>query len=230
MADDRITIFYQSIIDNNDPTHKKYEVLIRLVDKEGNILTPHFFLEIAKKAKLYKQLTKIVLNKAFEAFKDNDYDFSINITIDDILDKDINKYIIETLEKYNISNRVIFEIVESESIDNFDIVEKFITMVKEYGCRISIDDFGTGYSNFEHLMRLQADYIKIDGSIIKEITTNKRSELITSIIIAFAKEMNIETIGEYVETKEINDKLIELGVNKSQGYYFDKPQATLEKK
>lgn len=230
ITDDRITIFYQSIVDNNDPTHKKYEVLIRLVDKEGNIITPHFFLEIAKKAKLYKQLTKIVLNKAFEAFKDNDYDFSVNITIDDILDEDINKYIIETLEKYNISNRVIFEIVESESIENFDTVEKFITMVKEYGCRISIDDFGTGYSNFEHLMRLQADYIKIDGSIIKEITTNKRSELITSVIVAFAKEMNIETIGEYVETKEINDKLIELGVNKSQGYYFDKPQATLEKK
>ena len=70
-------------------------------------------------------------------------------------------------------------------------------------------------------MRLRADYIKIDGSIIKEITHNKHSELITSVIVAFAKEMNIETIGEYVENKEINDKLIELGVNKSQGYYFD---------
>ncbi len=230
IQDDRITIFYQPIIDNKDPSHKKYEVLIRLIDKEGNVITPYHFLEIAKKAKLYKQLTKIVLNKAFEAFKDTDYDFSVNITIDDILDEDINNYIIETLDKYNISNRVIFEIVESESIENFDAIEKFITMVKHYGCRISIDDFGTGYSNFEHLMRLQADYIKIDGSIIKEITTNKRSELITSVIVAFAKEMNIETIGEYVETKEINDKLIELGVNKSQGYYFDKPQATLEKK
>ncbi|CAI6152090.1 MAG: hypothetical protein SPLUMA1_SPLUMAMAG1_01410 [uncultured Sulfurimonas sp.] len=230
IEDERITIFYQPIIDNNDPSHKKYEVLIRLIDKEENIITPHHFLEIAKKAKLYKQLTRIVLNKAFEAFKDNDYDFSVNITIDDILDEGMNNYIIETLDKYNISNRVIFEIVESESIVNFDVIEKFITMVKHYGCRISIDDFGTGYSNFEYLMRLQADYIKIDGSIIKEITTNKRSELITSVIVAFAKEMNIETIGEYVETKEINDKLIELGVNKSQGYYFGKPQATLEKK
>ncbi|MDF1882587.1 EAL domain-containing protein [Sulfurimonas sp. SAG-AH-194-C21] len=229
IADDRITMFYQPIIDHADPQHKKYEALIRLIDKEGNVITPHFFLEIAKKAKLYKQLTKIVISKAFEAFKDNDYDFSINITIDDILDEDINKYIIETLQKYNISQRVIFEIVESESINDFDAVENFIMMVKEYGCRISIDDFGTGYSNFEHLMRLQADYIKIDGSIIKEITTNKRSELITSVIVAFAKEMNIETIGEYVETKEINDKLIELGVNKSQGYYFNKPQASLEK-
>ncbi|MDQ7043730.1 MAG: EAL domain-containing protein [Sulfurimonas sp.] len=230
IADDRITMFYQQIIDNSNPLHKKYEALIRLIDKEGNIITPHFFLEIAKKAKLYKQLTKIVIHKAFEAFKDNDYDFSINITIDDILDEDINKYIIKTLEQYNISKRVIFEIVESENIDDFEAVENFIIMVKEYGCRISIDDFGTGYSNFEHLMRLQADYIKIDGSIIKEITTNKRSALITSVIVAFAKEMNIETIGEFVESKEINDKLVLLGVNKSQGYYFGKPQASLEKK
>ncbi|MDF1878453.1 EAL domain-containing protein [Sulfurimonas sp. SAG-AH-194-C20] len=230
ISDDRITMFYQKIIDNNDPKQRKYEALIRLIDKKGNIITPHFFLEISKKAKLYKQLTKIVINKVFEDFKDNDYDFSFNITIDDILDEEINKHIIYTLEKYDISQRVIFEIVESESIDNFDAVEDFITMVKKYGCRISIDDFGTGYSNFEHLMRLQADYIKIDGSIIKEITTNKRSELITSVIVAFAKEMNIETIAEFVETKEINDKLIKLGVNKSQGYYFDKPQPFLEKK
>ena len=230
IKEDRIRMFYQPIVDHKNPEKKKYETLIRLIDRSGEVITPYFFLEIAKKAKLYKQLTKIVIRKSFEAFKDNDYEFSINITIDDILDPEINQYIITTLHEYNISNRVIFEIVESESIENFDEIENFIMMIKQFGCRISIDDFGTGYSNFEHLMRLQADFIKIDGSIIKEITTNKRSELITSVIVAFAKELNIETIGEYVETKEINDKLIDLGVNKSQGYYFDKPQASLEKK
>lgn len=228
IAEDRIRMFYQPIVDHQHPEHKKFETLIRLIDKQGNIVTPYYFLEIAKKAKLYKQLAKIVITKSFEAFKDNDYEFSINLTIDDILDQEITDFIVMTLKKYNISERVIFEIVESESIENFDEIEEFITMIKSYGCRISIDDFGTGYSNFEHLMRLQADFIKIDGSIIKEITHDKRSALITSVIVAFAKEMKIETIGEFVETKEINDKLIALGVNKSQGYYFDKPLATLE--
>jgi len=230
IADDRITMFYQPIIDNSGKGVKKFETLIRLIDKKGHIITPYYFLEIAKKAKLYKQLTKIVIKKSFEAFKNNNYDFSVNITIEDILDKEIVAYIVDTLKEYQISKRVIFEIVESESIEDFDEVEKFITMIKSYGCRIAIDDFGTGYSNFEHLLRLQADFIKIDGSIIKEITTDKRSALITSVIVAFAKEMNIQTIGEYVETKEINDKLISLGVDKSQGYYFDEPQATLGKK
>ena len=228
IEEDRIAMFYQPIIDHINPSKRKYEALIRLIDKDGHVITPFHFLEIAKKAKLYKKLTKIVLKKSFEAFKDNDYDFSLNITIEDILDEDINNYIIKTLQKYNISKRVVFEIVESESIENFDKIEKFITMIKSYGCRISIDDFGTGYSNFEYLMRLQPDFIKIDGSIIKEINTDKRSEIITSVIVAFAKEMNIKTIGEYVETKEINDKLIKLGVDKSQGYYFDKPQAYLK--
>jgi len=228
ILDDRIAVFFQPIVSNKTNTINKYESLIRLIDKEGNIITPWHFLEIAKKAKLYKKLTKIVIKKSFEAFKDNAYEFSINLTVDDILDKDINAYIFQTLEAYDISQRVIFEIVESEGIENFDEIENFIQKVKSYGCKIAIDDFGTGYSNFEYLIKLQADYIKIDGSIIKSIIDNKRSEIITSVIVAFAKEMNIKTIAEYVETKEIQDKLVKLGVNKSQGYYFDEPRAEIK--
>ncbi len=230
ILEDRIVMYFQPIIDNKTNTINKYESLIRLIDKDGNVITPWHFLEIAKKSKLYKKLTKIVVKKSFEAFKNNDYEFSINLTIDDILDKDIQAYIFDTLETYDISERVIFEIVESESIENFDEIEKFINKVKSYGCKIAIDDFGTGYSNFEYLMKLQPDFIKIDGSIIKSIVDDKRSEILTSVIVSFAKEMNIKTIGEYVETQEIQDKLIKLGVNKSQGYFFDKPQATIQEK
>ena len=227
IKEDRITMYFQPIIDNMQKGAKKYETLIRLIKKDGEVVTPFYFLEIAKKSKLYTNLSKIVVKKSFEAFKNNDYEFSINLTIDDILDQEFYTYLVSILEEYNISDRVIFEIVESEDIKDFDEVENFITKIKAYGCRISIDDFGTGYSNFEHLMRLQADFIKIDGSIIKKIVKDKRSALITSVIVAFAKGMNIQTIGEFVETKEINDKLIELGVDKSQGYFFDKPKATL---
>ncbi|WP_434581366.1 EAL domain-containing protein [Sulfurimonas sp. NW15] len=227
ILENRIVMFFQPIMDNKTRTVTKYESLIRLVDKKGNIITPWHFLEIAKKAKLYKKLTKIVIRKSFEAFKDNTYDFSINLTIEDILDHNMNEYIFQMLQNYGIGKRVIFEIVESESIKNFDTVERFIKKVKSYGCRIAIDDFGTGYSNFEYLMKLQADFIKIDGSIIKSILNNKSSEVLTSVIISFAKEMNIKTIAEYVETKEIHEKLIKMGVNKSQGYYIDKPSADL---
>ena len=227
IKNDKIVLFFQPIIDNNTKKINKYESLIRLIDEDDKVITPYFFLEIAKKAKLYKQLTKIVIQKSFEAFRENDFEFSINLSIDDILDKEINDYIIEMLAIYNISNRVIFEIVESESIENFYDIQKFIKNVKILGCRIAIDDFGTGYSNFEYLMRLEADFIKIDGSIIKEILHDKNSETITSVIVDFAKKMNIQVIAEFVENEEIFEKVKELGIEKSQGYYFSEPKPSL---
>jgi diguanylate cyclase (GGDEF)-like protein/PAS domain S-box-containing protein len=227
IADDRVEVFYQPIVDNDSEKINRYEALIRLRDEDGKIISPYFFLEIAKKAKLYKQLTKIVILKTFEMFRKNEFEFSINLSIDDILDKDINEYIFEMLDIYNVSNRVIFEIVESESIENFEEIQKFIQRVKELGCRIAIDDFGTGYSNFEYLMRLEPDFIKIDGSITKGILEDKKSEIITSIIVDFAKKIDIKVIAEYVESKEIFEKIKELGVDKSQGYYFSEPKGHL---
>jgi diguanylate cyclase (GGDEF)-like protein/PAS domain S-box-containing protein len=224
---DRILLYYQAIKDNVSDEINKYETLIRLLDSNGNIVSPQNFLEIAKKSKLYKELTKIVISKSFEFFHDKEYIFSVNITIEDILDPYINKYIIDALKQYNIGQRVCFEIVETESIQKFDVIEKFINEVKSYGAKISIDDFGTGYSNFEYLMRLQADYIKIDGSIIKNIVNDKKSALITSIIVSFAKEMNMKTIGEFVENEDIDKKLKELGVDKSQGYFIERPKEKL---
>lgn len=227
IKNDRIVLYFQPIVDNNTLKANKYESLIRLIDEHGNVITPYFFLEIAKKAKLYKQLTKIVIQKSFENFRENDFDFSINLSVDDIVDKEISEYILEMLAIYNISDRVIFEIVESESIENFYEIQKFIKNVKLLGCRIAIDDFGTGYSNFEYLMRLEADFIKIDGSIIKEIIHNKNSEIITKVIIDFAKRMNIEVIAEFVENEKIFNKVKELGIENSQGYYFSQPKPTL---
>jgi diguanylate cyclase (GGDEF)-like protein/PAS domain S-box-containing protein len=227
IADDRVEVFYQPIVDNRNEEIHRYEALIRLRDENDKIISPYFFLEIAKKAKLYKQLTKIVILKTFEMFRENDFEFSINLSIDDILDKDINEYIFDMLDMYNISDRVIFEIVESESIENFEEIQKFIKNVKAMGCRIAIDDFGTGYSNFEYLMRLEPDFIKIDGSITKGILEDKNSQIITSIMVEFAKKIDIKVIAEYVENKEIFEKIKELGVDKSQGYYFSEPKGYL---
>jgi diguanylate cyclase (GGDEF)-like protein/PAS domain S-box-containing protein len=227
IKNDKIILYFQGIVDNETREVNKYESLIRLVDEDGSIISPYFFLDIAKKAKLYKQLTKIVIQKSFEIFRENKSEFSINLSIDDIVDEDIYHYILEMLEIYNVSNRVIFEIVESESIENFQEIQKFITSVKELGCRIAIDDFGTGYSNFEYLMRLEPDFIKIDGSIIKNILTDSKSEIITSTIVDFAKRVNIKVIAEFVEDEEVFNKVKELGIEYTQGYYFSKPQASL---
>ena len=122
-----------------------------------------------------------------------------------------------------VSTSMQLRTVESESIECFEEVEQFIGKVKSHGCKIAIDDFGTGYSNFEYLLKLKADYIKIDGSLIKNIDTHKETELVVSIIVEFAKKMGMKTIAEFVENESILNKVKELGIDYSQGYHFSPP-------
>ncbi len=220
----RIVVFKQPIVSNTDTNTKKYECLIRIKQHDGTFISPFHFLEISKKIKLYPKLTKIVVSQAFKHFSQNDSEFSINLTLDDITNKDTVRYITHKLEKYDIANRVIFEIVESEGIDSFEEVSVFIKTMKEYGCKIAIDDFGTGYSNFEYLMKLNVDYIKIDGSFIKNIDTNAQSQLISDLIITFAKKQGISTIAEFVHSKQVLRKVQEMGIDYSQGFYLGEPK------
>ncbi len=166
-----------------------------------------------------------MINKSFDTFRDMDAEFSINLTIQDIMDSDLKAFIFEKLQESDIAKRLVFEIVESEGIENFGKVIEFIEKVKSYGCKIAIDDFGTGYSNFEYLLQHKADYIKIDGSMIKDIDTNQDAQAVVSTIVDFAKKMNMKTIAEFVENETIQNIIIEMGIDYSQGYHFGAPQA-----
>lgn len=181
-----------------------------------------------KKSKQYLKLTKQVIKKSFDYFKDKEYEFSINLTLEDIKSKAISTYILEMLKEYEIASKVVFEIVESEGIEDFSEVNIFLDKVKKMGCKIAIDDFGSGYSNFEYLIKLNADYIKIDGSLIKDILTNKNTEEIVITLIHFAKRQGFKTIAEFVSSREIFEKVKELGIDYAQGYYVSAPKASIE--
>lgn len=224
LQNDKFITFYQPIVNNDTLKHEKFEALIRMIDEDDKIISPFFFLEVAKKTKKYFDITKIVIRQSFEMFKESDAEFSINITIEDILNKNITLFIFKMLDNYDIGERVVFEIVESEYIQNFEEVLDFIKKVKTYGSKIAIDDFGTGYSNFEYLIKLQADYLKIDGSLIKNIDTDENSYLVVSTIVEFAKKLNMKTIAEFVENEQIFNKVQELGIDYSQGYHFGTPK------
>jgi len=224
ILEDRIVVFIQPIINNMEKSNEKYECLIRIKEKDGKIISPYQFLELSKGLKLYHQLTRIVIEKSFEYFTNSTAEFSINLTLDDIINKETIQFIKSKLSNENIAKRVIFEIVESEGIDNFEEVSLFIKEMKSLGCKIAIDDFGTGYSNFEYLMELNVDYIKIDGSFIKNIDTSKNSLIIAELIISFAKKQNIKTVAEFVHSKSVLQKVNNLGINYSQGYYLGEPR------
>ena len=221
--EDRIVPLFQPIVDVKTQEIVKYEALMRMVDYNGEYIAPSYFLELAKKNKVYHQLTQIMIEKTFDIFKDLPYIVSINISVEDILNKDIYSLILQKLKDTNIGEKIVFEIIESDGIENFDEVLEFIVDVKKYGVRISIDDFGTGYSNFEYLMKLKVDYIKIDGSMIKNLDLDINSQMITQTIVSFAKKMNIQTIAEFVYSKNVFDKVKEFDVDFAQGYYFGEP-------
>jgi diguanylate cyclase (GGDEF)-like protein/PAS domain S-box-containing protein len=231
IANDKIIPFFQPIVNNQTKHYEKYEALVRLIANDGKIVSPYFFLDIAKKTKQYIQLTTIMLEKTFEAFSKREEEFSINITMEDIINKSIYQTILNLLLKYEgIGKRVVFEIVESESIDgNYEDVLAFVDKVKEHNCKIAIDDFGSGYSNFEYLLKLKADFIKIDGSLIKEIHDKPEAYTVVSVIVSFAKQMGIKTIAEFVEDEKTLQMLENLGIDYSQGYYFSPPLQTLPK-
>lgn len=227
--EDRLVPFYQPIVNNATGEWEKYECLVRLIDEEGTVISPYFFLDIAKRTKHYLSLTKAVIDHAFETFKSHEAEFSINLTIKDIMDEEVRHYIFSKLEQYGIGNRLVFEIVESEGITNYSAVIRFIEQIKAYGCRIAIDDFGSGYSNFQYLMKLQADYIKIDGSLIRELDTDTHARIIVSNIVRFAKDLGIPTIAEFVKDETISRAVADLGIEYSQGYHFGEPAARPER-
>ena len=221
ISNNNITLYFQPIIDHKQDI-LKYECLIRLV-KDDKIITPNQFLDIAKRTKLYLFLTQIVIEKAFEVIKLKNITLSVNLSAQDIANPQIRNFIIENLEKFEVAKNIIFEILESESIDNFKEVLHFVDSVKKMGAKIAIDDFGSGYSNFSYLLNLKPDYIKIDGSVVKNIHKDKRSYIITKAINHFAHSLDIKTVAEYVHNKDVFDITNEIGIDEYQGYYFAKP-------
>lgn len=222
----RVTPVFQAIVNNKTLQKEKYESLVRIEDGE-NLISPFFFLEISKKTRHYTHITQIMIEKSFAMFENSEAEFSINLTIEDILSDEITDFLCKMLQENAIGERLVFEIVESESIENFDAVIAFINSVKKYGCKIAIDDFGTGYSNFSYLVRLNPDYIKIDGSLIRDICTNATTEIVVKNLVNFAKDLGMKTIAEFVENEAIYEKVKALGIDYSQGYYFSEPKRAL---
>lgn len=227
LDEDKIVPYFQPIYNLKTNKIEKYEALVRLIDG-NNVISPYYFLDISKKSKQYLQLTKTMIQKTFDYFRDKDFEFSINLTFEDIKSEYISSFIIELLKEYKIGHRVVFEIVESKEIDNFRKINEFFVTIREYGCKIAIDDFGSGYSNFEYLAKLNVDYIKIDGSLIKDILINKSSQNIVSMLVNFAKGQKVKTIAEFVSNKDILNKVRELGIDYVQGYYIKEPIASID--
>lgn len=226
VEEDRIEPHFQPIVNTATGKVEKYECLVRLKRKDGSLLYPAEFLELAKEANLYQRITREMVRKSFERFHDEEVQFSINLSSLDISDGYLSHWILNILSSNKeLASRATFELLESEGIENFDLVRSFIAEAQGYGAKFAIDDFGSGYSNYENILQLKVDYLKIDGSLIRRIDVDLDSERITKSIINFAHDIGIQVIVEFVHSEAVLAKAKELGTDFAQGYYLGMPQA-----
>ena len=228
LLNNRITPYFQAIKNNITGKIEKYESLLRIIDSSGNPQLPGKYLEVARKTNLYHELTKSIIEKVFDYMKDNDESFSINISADDIYNPDFPFYLEEMMNSHPwCCRRIILELVESERFDNYNFVADFIKKCKKIGYSFAIDDFGTGYSNFSHLTKLNIDYVKFDGSLIRKLDSDPVTRVIVKNVAALCKELNVKTIAEFVENESILKAVIEFGIDYSQGYLINSPSPSV---
>lgn len=224
LVEHRIVCQYQPIVSVKSGKIEKYESLVRILNEDGTLIGPYEFLPIAQKTKIYHHITQEVVYQACTQFAKRDEYFSINISSSDVLNPHTVTTIENILHQTGTANRIIFEILESEGIENFEEVAHFIDRMKQMGAKIAIDDFGTGYSNYENILKLNIDIIKIDGSLIKSINENTRHKIVVEAIVDFAHRIGVETVAEFVASEEILKTISDLGITYSQGFYTGKPQ------
>ena len=228
---DNIVPYYQAIVSMKESSAPiRYEGLVRMIEEDGTVTSPFQFLDIAKRLRLYPEVTRAMFYKVLETIQNENIAVSINLSVDDINNNEIVKLIINALGSFEYNHLITFEILETEAMDNYSDVRHFIDSVRSYGAKVAIDDFGSGYSNFSHILNMKVDYIKIDASLISNIDTDTNSKVMVETIVKLAEQLGIETVAEFVSTEEIYNTVKALGVDWAQGYLLGRPVSLDEMK
>ena len=206
-----------------------FEILIRGIPENNKIITPGNLIKAAEDFNLTPDLDKMVIRMLFEWINENSdrqankFRFSFNLSALSVNDQSLADYIIDLAEEKEINpNRINIEITERVAISNLKKCYEFMMKLREVGFTFSLDDFGSGYCSFKYIKSLPFDIIKIDGSFIKDISENKENYIIVKAIVDVAHGLGRRTVAEYVETKEDEKTVKELGIEYAQGHYYSK--------
>jgi diguanylate cyclase (GGDEF)-like protein/PAS domain S-box-containing protein len=231
LEEDRFCLYAQPImsLESNVSTH--YEFLIRMIDENGDTISPGAFLPAAERYNLISKLDRWIIKNAFkllsvasESGEQIDF-YSINLSGQSLADVDFLDFIVKQFSEMGVqASKVCFEITETAAITNLSMAINFISTLKALGCRFSLDDFGSGLSSFGYLKHLPVDYLKIDGMFVKDIVDDPIDMAMVKSINEIGHVMGMQTIAEFVEDNEIKNMLIGIGVDYGQGYEIGKPQ------
>ncbi len=236
-SDHRFSLCLQSIETLQDrKTSSMYEVLLRLNDDEGTLISPGSYIPAAERFSLMKDVDYWVIEHAFKelsnlykSIKHCDVCLFINISANSLTNNQFSEFVIQQYKKHNIApDAVCLEISESNAIKNINQTTDVITTLHKYNIKFALDDFGTGISSFSYLKNLQVDYLKINGDIIKNIAHNTADRAMVAAINQIGKVMNIQTIAKHVENAFTLNQLKEIGIDYAQGFYLGKPKPVNE--
>lgn len=220
---DRFVPVFQKIFSLKNQSRPIYEALMRYVDDDGNLVRPDKFLNIAKKARLYEDLTALMIDKVFAIAKQKDITFTINISIFDILNLNTRNHLLKAISNYEIATHLIIEVVDINLTNDDTEVFDFLQKLKVQKVRLALDDFGDSCANFDHIARLNIDYLKINGSMLTNIENRPTKQKILKSIVDFASSLDIKTIAKQIESEESLAYSRNIGIDFVQGNHLSIP-------
>lgn len=233
LKEGRFISYYQSIQPLQCDDNHYSEILLRMLDENGDIVLPGAFIPAAERFHLMSSIDRWVIRDVMSYLSEisatSDMSYTINLSGQSVGDKKILQYIIDCLSEFNVDPSIFcFEITETAAVANLDSARVFIDQLHELGCKFALDDFGSGLSSFAYLKNLNVDYLKIDGSFVRDIAHDPVDYAMVSSINRIGHLMGIKTIAEFVEDREILQRLKEIGVDYVQGYSIDVPKPLSE--
>jgi len=231
IEENHFKLYKQPIVNiTGNNKHHHCEILIRMVGDQGNIISPIDFLPVAEQYHLMPIIDRWVVKETFSLIKQSNLAeeslCSINLSGQTLGDKTFLDEVLALFQETKIPyEKVCFEITETALISNFEVAQKFISALRERGCKFSLDDFGSGLSSFTYLKTLPVDYLKIDGSFVRSILNDEKDFNLVKSIHQIAQFMGMETVAEFVESEEILKCVRDIGINYAQGYALGKPEA-----
>jgi len=227
LAGNQFTLYFQPIVRIDDGSVALYEVLVRMIDKDGELMPPSIFIPVAERYGLMTAIDYWVVSGALRALKQRHargerLRFTINLSGVSLGDAELLALIKREAGGLE-PGCLVFEVTETAAVAHMEKAGTFMRELKEIGCRFALDDFGTGFSSFAYLKYLPVDYLKIDGTFVRDIVTDPVDQAMVRSINQIAHSLGKQTIAEFVESAAVLDRLAAFGVNYAQGYHVGGP-------
>ncbi len=220
----RVKVFYQPIFNAVTGQVEKYEALARITDESGNIVSsPDEFMPIAYQSRLCHKLTRIIIDKVIDTIKNTEHIVSINLSVKDLFDKRTREYIIAQVRRAKVGHQIDLELLEQQVITNYRLAAAYIKQIKSGVRFVGMDDLGKHYSNFDRLLALSLDFLKIDGMIVEAVERDKSAQTIVEGIVKFATQKNIRVVAEHCYSESVSNLMAEMEVDFLQGFYLGIP-------